>query len=281
MKVHFVLLSLYFVIFNSQNAIIHGFTLSQSHVNYRAVGNKRRLINEARMSIQYPQTIKNVISRLTAATQKSLQSQKSRIEIELPPGAEYGVETGSQRTLKKSKTESGYDALERSNREAARLITEMFSIIASTTVVLFPTEAEAAVARNLWGSKFKGGVLAIDVSPPKGYGKLQSRRFSIKEQEQALLASNDGVYVPAGTEVLIVAGPRPKDLKKVLKLHEKFGDGTLLILLNARLSTLLLGVNDSAGSNTGKEHNRWVPYAERCAQIFENVFHYAPPVMQQ
>ena len=145
----------------------------------------------------YPTKIKNVITALTKSTQKALQARKSRIEIELPPAVEWGVESD------KKKGNAG-DKVKSSNREAARLLTEMFAIIGPTTTVLFPSESEASTARSIWGGKFKGQTLSIDVPAPKGYGKLRSRRFTAQEQEAALMAS-DGIFVPDETEVLIIA----------------------------------------------------------------------------
>jgi len=212
------------------------------------------------MAMKYPVNIKNVITKLTSSTQKALQSRQSRIEIELPPGVDFGVEGDGKRASKKNTGDM--DKIKTSNREAARLLTEMFSILGPTTVVLFPTETEASNARNIWGKQFKGQTLSLDVKPAKGYGNLRSRKFSAEEQEQALLAS-DGIYVPEETEVLIVAGPRTKDVRRIIKLHEKFGDGTLIILLNARLDTMIAQSPDGPAGDV--------------ADVFENVFSYAPP----
>ncbi|KAJ1434440.1 hypothetical protein B484DRAFT_326124 [Ochromonadaceae sp. CCMP2298] len=216
------------------------------------------------MSVKYPTKIKSVITKLTQCTQKALQSRRSRIQIELPPAVDYGIETNGKQKQAKS---DDLDLVKRSNREAARLLTEMFAILGPTTVVLFPSEAEAQVARNLWGSKFKGQVLSIDVKAAKGMGNLRSRRFSAQEQEAALLGS-DGLYVPDGTEVLLVAGPRAKDARKIIKLHEKFGEATFIALINARLDAIVAGADSAAAAA-----------AEEVDEIFDNAFHYAPPVL--
>jgi hypothetical protein len=50
------------------------------------------------------------------------------------------------------------DRVRKSNREAARLFTEMFSQLGSTTVALFPTEDDATVARKEWAGVFRGEV---------------------------------------------------------------------------------------------------------------------------
>ena len=139
------------------------------------------------MTVVYPTKINQVVSKMTATTQKALQGRKSRIEIELPPGVEFGVEATKGKS--KSFTDmSPSDRIKKSNREAARLFTEMFKIIASTTVCMFPTEEEASMARNIWGSTFSGQVLSIDsASNAKGATNLRSRRFSIQEQEGIII----------------------------------------------------------------------------------------------
>lgn len=238
------------------------------------------------MKVAYPTQIKNVITALTKSTQKALQNRKSRIEIELPPGVEFGVESDGKRTKGKRNIS---DKVKNSNREASRLLTDMFAIIGGTTVVLFPSEAEASEARSIWGSKFKGQVLSIDVPAPKGYGKLRSRRFSAQEQEAALMAS-DGIFVPEETEVLIIAGPRAKDLKKIKKISEKFGDGTLIILLNGRTRAMVDSTanRNSISTATGgedvnvddiSEDAQTVSLTDWIESTFENAFNYAPPVL--
>ena len=53
------------------------------------------------------------------------------------------------------------EKVKRSNREAARQFTEMFSMLDSTTVVLFTTEAEARAAKTSF-KEFSGQCLNID-----------------------------------------------------------------------------------------------------------------------
>ena len=160
------------------------------HQSYIIITGETPRFRDVRMEVSYPVKIKNVISKLTASTQKALRDRKSRMEIELPPGVLFGVETTPAK-----KSESNSDKIKRSNREAARLITEMFSILSSSTVVLFPSEDEAFAARNIWGPTFRGKTISMDVSNKAGFGKLRSRRFTLEEQEQALFSSDGGVYV--------------------------------------------------------------------------------------
>lgn len=133
----------------------------------------------------YPTTIRAVTSKLTASTQAALQKRTSRMEIELPPGADFGLEFSRKREGKLADDATPTQRVSRSNRDAARLVLEMFSAIATTTVALFPTAEEARSAREMWAPLFRGQVVAIDAPAVKGMGKSpRSRRISAVEQEQ-------------------------------------------------------------------------------------------------
>ena len=59
----------------------------------RARGHRRHLATRlAAGKGELPLTTKDTISQMTAATQAALQSRCSRMDIELPPGAKFGVE---------------------------------------------------------------------------------------------------------------------------------------------------------------------------------------------
>jgi Domain of unknown function (DUF1995) len=199
------------------------------------------------------------------------------------PGVDFGVEASakSSRSAAANANESQSDKVKRSNREAARLFTEMFSMLGTTSVVLFPSESEASTARSIWTNTFKGQVLSIDAPKAQGYGKLRSRRFTLQEQEQALMAT-DGIYVPEGTELLIIAGPRQKDMKKIRKIHERLGMDCLIILLNARAAAtsaslpgnLNKNADGSASANSEESSSEvWID------NTFVNVFNYSPPYL--
>jgi hypothetical protein len=210
----------------------------------------------------YPVKLRNVISKMKESAQEALTNKVSRMEVELPPAADYGVEKGGV-----FDNLPELEKVKRSNREAARLFTEMFSMLGSTTVVLFTTEAEARAAKTSFKG-FSGQCLSIDSAgkSAKGFSNLRSRRFTAEEQEAALLGS-DGVYVPEDTEVLIIPSPRAKDFKKIKRIHEKFGEGTVIILLNARV--------DAVEILSGKEESEfdWV------RDSFQPVFFYTPPIV--
>lgn len=226
------------------------------------------------------------------------------MEIELPPGADFGVEAsgkfillsinfcprksfgfllsicaGKQASKQRATLETNADKVKKSNREAARLVAEMFSVLSSTSIAIFPSESEASDARIKWGSTFKGQVFSIDApAGGKSSGNLYSKRKSPQEQEQALLGS-DGVYIPEGTQLIIVAGPRAKDIKKLKKIHERLGEETLIIFINARASIAAASTSAKRSasatidSDVESDNDDWVTGA------FTPVFHYAPPLI--
>ena len=223
-------------------------------------------------TVSYPVKTSNVLTKMTQCTQQALQARTSRMEIELPPGSDFGVEASSgKQASKRQETESSADKIRRSNREAARLVAEMFAVISAQTVALFPSEGEAADARVKWGASFRGQCYAVDstggASSSKAFGSnLYSKRASKQEIEQQLLSS-DGIYIPDGTELVIVAGPRPKDMKKLQKMHERLGESTCVILVNARAAA------EAAAAKADDNGGDWVSAA------FTSVFHYAPPLL--
>ena len=155
-------------------------------------------------TINYPIKTSNVLTKMTQSTQKALQDRTSRMEIELPPGSDFGVEASGKQGSKRGvgNNETPANQLKRANREAARLVADMFSSISSSTVALFPSEGEASDARVKWGATFRGQLYSIDApAPSKAFGNLYSKRVSKQEQEQALLGS-DGIYIPDKTDLV-------------------------------------------------------------------------------
>ena len=69
-------------------------------------------------NVAYPVTLKQVVSRMTKMTQNALRGRNSRMQVELPPGVDFGVEV--------AKKSEGAKDIKKSNREAARLFGEMF-----------------------------------------------------------------------------------------------------------------------------------------------------------
>jgi len=223
---------------------------------------------------QYPVAIKNVVSKLTQSCQRALEGRCSRIEVELPPAVDWGVEIKKGSTSMGPQGGGNLEKMKKSNREAARLFTEMFAALQTTTVVMFPTELEAMEARGAW-TQFRGQCLSFEspTKSAKGFSKLRSRRFTAEEQEAVLMGS-DGVYVPDGCEVLILAGPRAKDYKALKKLGDKLGQGTAMINLNGRFESVK---QQGAGGSEGGLAAAIEWYDDE----FTNVFNYCPPALSK
>jgi hypothetical protein len=222
------------------------------------------------MKTNYPVKIRNVVTKMKDSCQRALKDRLSRIEVELPPAADYGVSKGGV-----FDNLPDAEKIKRSNMDAARLFTEMFSMLSSSTVALFTTEADARAAKTAFGRGFRGQCLSIDSAgkSAKGFSNLRSRRFTAEEQEAALMGS-DGIYVPDGTEVLIIVGPRAKDFSsgKLRKIHEKLGEDTLVILLNARVDAMDILLNSEKKSDDDSSSRLdWV------RESFKPVFFYTSP----
>ena len=71
-----------------------------------------------------PRDIKEVVNQMRASVQSALQARVSRIDVDLPIGAEFGVEQGGETRKRGAKLTSADVA--RSDREVARLFVEMF-----------------------------------------------------------------------------------------------------------------------------------------------------------
>lgn len=235
---------------------------------------------------------KETISAMTKATQAALQSRCSRMDVELPPGAALGVETPGKAEKKGGNSmfgllgggqpKSGPAALlavQRSDRELARLFVEMFRPIGDAVTVVFSTGADAAAASNAWASDTRvlafndvlaaaGGPAVGGASPAPKAKNLGARKalkakggkggFAAKvaaataPSVAAALAASSEVALPAAagtsaglragllppnTEVLLVVAPKGGDLAAVEAICSAVGQGTCVVLLNARLET--------------------------------------------
>jgi hypothetical protein len=201
----------------------------------------------------YPTAIKDVVTKLTANVQKSLQSKLSRISIELPSNVEFGVEGMQVQTAKK------VDTAAKSNRQAAYLITQMFKMLSTTTTVVFSTENEAKLAKDQWKSTFDGNIISCDVKKQKL--KTAGRKLSAMDRD--LLTISD-LLENYNTEVLILVAPKVKYFTQIMELHNQLGMGTLIILLNGRYG------NENA-------YDQAIIEGKRLEAIYENVFCYSVP----
>lgn len=212
------------------------------------------------MAGELPRDIRGCISQMTGSTQEALRSRCSRMDIELPPGAELGVEKGSAVPKEggffgigekvKGDASQAAKAVQRSDRELTRLFTEMFVSIKEGVTVAFGTGEEAELARKVWGPSTPR-TLILDPSKGGGGKKKKGSKGNKRGASRGMgfgakldiamapaSASSGGSTVPAGTEVLLVVAPRGGvQLSAVEKISREVGMGCCIILLNARLES--------------------------------------------
>ncbi len=202
-------------------------------------------------TVRFPIKVKDVVSRLTQSTQSAIQQKLSRLEIQLPPQFDLGLNERDP-TVKESETT-------RTNREIARLFFEMFAVLKDTSVVIFPTEQEAKLAEQLWSKKKVDRKILyfserIDI---KSLSKAERKRYD--ERRMMDPNFNPDIYltlrpdVPKNTEVLVIVSPQLKDYPAIMSLHQEFGLGTLILLVNPRFVWSDLMEQKSQGLSTSNE----------------------------
>jgi len=187
-----------------------------------------------------PRTPKALVDQLRGAVQTALQSRQSRMRVSLPPGFDYGIE--SQR---KGKPVS--NPVVRSDRELARLFTEMFQGTGLVPTVCFPTVEDASAASKLWGDievrtvaldpGAVGGGVVVAAKPVKptgakpraagggGFGAAPLPKGATKAPASK---------VPDGAEVVFVVSPGPAQCDAVERFCSQHGLDRLVVLLNPR-----------------------------------------------
>ncbi len=179
-----------------------------------------------------PRSIKDGVNGLRFAMQRALRDRKSRAEINLPRGTPLGVEGPGAGS-------ANDDKFEKSDRELARLVVELFKPIIENTVVVFQQSRQARRASSIWGSEIVKTMAFEDMTSSaikrknKKDKKKSSRGFSDTEGGGA--SSGGAGMLPPGTEVCIVVAPGPKELSTVKRMSETLGFDTLIIVLNTPL----------------------------------------------
>ncbi len=192
-----------------------------------------------------PRDVKDAVSRCRVATQEALKNRISRMEVEFPVGTRFSVEPSA----KSKKTMDGgptMEKLDQSDRELARVFVEMFQPVGGDNIVVAFREQDLAdMAKKKW--KGDSGALSRIMAMnrrKRGSGAKQNKvnkpqGFAAKMAAEINDASDFGggpFELPKNTEVALFVAPGPKELVIIEKICNEFGMGTLVILLNARLS---------------------------------------------
>ena len=163
-----------------------------------------------------PRDIKEVVNQMRASVQSALNNRVSRIDVDLPIGAEFGVEQGGE-TRKRGAKLTVAD-VSKSDREVARLFVEMFEGTGLRPLVLFTDEKQAVRAKELWpGVDARIAVLGAPPSTPKAQQPRKAAKkrsggggggFGAPAASKQAPAPKQLTAVPPDTEVLFVVRPQ-------------------------------------------------------------------------
>jgi hypothetical protein len=203
-------------------------------------------------STDFPRDVKEAISKCRAAVQEALGQRLSRMDVEFPVGTRFGIEKGRKRA--KTSDEDGTptrEALQASDRELARLFVEMFQPLGGEHIAtVFVDEGLADQARKNWKGDASAScrILSTGKRNKASGGKKQKKPMGFAAKLAAEFDEGVGgpFQLPDGIEVALFVAPGPKELLIVEKICSQVGMGTLVILLNARLSKVTNFGSDAA-----------------------------------
>lgn len=194
-----------------------------------------------KQSPEFPRDVKDAVSKCRAAVQKALGQRLSRMDVEFPVGTKFGVENASGKKQKNAQGETPSRAVfETSDRELARLFVEMFQPVGGENIaVVFTDESLADKARKSWKGDAGAACLILSAGRRKSASKNKKKPmgFAAKLAAEVDDDSSGPFSLPDNIEVALFVAPGPKELLVVEKTCAKVGMGTLVVLLNARLSS--------------------------------------------
>ncbi|GKY96658.1 hypothetical protein MPSEU_000625400 [Mayamaea pseudoterrestris] len=198
-----------------------------------------------------PRDVKTAVSNCRAAVQAALQQRSSRMDITFPVGTKFGVEqaTKSNRRDRLNQNVPSVSDFERSDRELARLFVDMFQPVGGANICVVFRDANAAnQAKQQWknDATIQCNILSVDqrkVQAKKRKQAASGKGFAAKIGVELLVKDDDNTSasgpfsLPANTEVALFVAPQQKELVTVERICSQVGMDTLIILLNARISS--------------------------------------------
>lgn len=190
-----------------------------------------------------PRDVKDAISRCRAATQEALKNRISRMDVEFPVGTRFGVEKAKKKGKALADGGPTKDLLDQSDRELARLFVEMFQPVGGENIaVVFNEPQLSELAKKKWKGDIGASSRILSMGRQKAAKSKKkvsrAKGFAAKLAAEVDDSSDEsGPFVlPDNAEVALFVSPGPKELVAIEKISNEAGMGTLIVLLNARLS---------------------------------------------
>jgi Domain of unknown function (DUF1995) len=245
------------IIYNGRVAFPYAFSVTPAY-NFDIARSTRRqgtsvgmvsdlfLGNTAKKLPQLPRDVKEAVSKCREATQAALRDRISRMDIEFPVGTKFGIEKTGKKRKPLDGVENKVDKqdLDRSDRELARIFIEMFQPVGGENIVVVFNEIDVAdAAKKQWSGDPSAAARIVSMDRRKSVRKVKkSPKMGFAAKLAAEVdddADESGPFrLPSNTEVAIFVAPGPKELVVIERICETVGMGTLVILLNARLSSI-------------------------------------------
>jgi hypothetical protein len=205
--------------------------------------------NDTKKLPQLPKDVKEAVARCREATQLALQDRVSRMDIEFPVGTKFGIEKGGNSKKKKGlevdDNKPTKDDLDLSDRELARIFVEMFQPVGGNNIVVcFNDISLADAAKRQWSGDATADAQIMSMDRRKSLKKAKKAPKKGFAEKLAAEVDDDldesGPFrLPSNTEVALFVAPGSKELVIVERICESVGSRTLVVLLNARLFSIL------------------------------------------
>jgi len=174
-----------------------------------------------------PQDTAAVVQGLKRSTENTLNLAISRLDVEVPPAYQLGVEGDQKqgRLLDDKMAADNKREIARSDRELARIFVEMMQPVGDGLVVAFRTKALANAAKRTW--KLDPSEATIISFPEKSKSAFAAEVSAPAEFRKTLSKVK--------CLCLLVVAPYLDQLRLVNDLSNTVGDAMGIMLLNARI----------------------------------------------
>ncbi|CAE7224905.1 unnamed protein product, partial [Symbiodinium pilosum] len=179
--------------------------------------------------LEVPKDVEAVVAGLKSSTENALNSRCSRLDVELPPSFELGVENKDRAKAWAAGEEKKVVLKEvaRGDRELARIFVEMLSVIDGLVVVFRTPQLEKA-AKKRWRLTAEEARQAKVISFTSSKKSAFAAEVSGPSQFLKKLEDLD-------CKCLVVVAPELDQLRTIADLSKDAGDQMGIILLNARI----------------------------------------------